>query len=224
MGDRPVTIRLLDLPVTLRDIAAMQTQAIVEAACTVSDELEHDIIPEILVPMISTATELRKVKATMLEAAKHTMEKLGKELEIQIGAMIETPRAALVADKIAAECDFFSFGTNDLTQMVFGISRDSEATGVIATYVDNGILRENPFKTLDINGVGRLMELAAKMGKHEKARLKLGICGAQASDARSIEFCHKIGMNYLSCPPDRVPAAKLAAAQAAVKFEKDEEK
>ncbi len=224
MGDRPVTIRLFDLPVTLRDIAAMQTQAIVEAACTVSDELEHDIIPEILVPMISTATELRKVKATILEAAKHTMEKLGKELEIQIGAMIETPRAALVADKIAAECDFFSFGTNDLTQMVFGISRDSEATGVIATYVDNGILRENPFKTLDINGVGRLMELAAKMGKHEKARLKLGICGAQASDARSIEFCHKIGMNYLSCPPDRVPAAKLAAAQAAVKFEQDEEK
>ncbi len=224
MGDRPVTIRILDLPVTLRDMTAMQVQAIIEAAATVSQETEHDIVPEILVPMISTASELRKVRDTIMEAAGSTMDKLDRQMEIQVGAMIETPRAALVADKIAAECDFFSFGTNDLTQMVFGLARDSETSGVISTYVDNGILRENPFKTLDIYGVGRLMEFAAKMGKHEKQRLKLAICGAQASDARSIEFCHKIGMNYLSCPPDRVPAAKLAAAQAAVKFEKDEEK
>lgn len=219
MGEKSVTIRLLDLPVTLPEITEMQTEAIIEAALKVSEETESDIKIEILVPMISTIEELRRVKKTIGEAAKACTANSDKKPDILIGTMIETPRAALIADKIAAECDFFSFGTNDLTQMVFGLSREAEASGVIENYVENGILSEDPFKTLDTDGVGRLVELAASIGKHTKQRLKLGICGDQASDSRSIDFCHRIGINYLSCPPGKVPAAKLAAAQAAVRNE-----
>lgn len=219
MGEKSVTIRLLDLPVTLPEITEMQTEAIIEAALKVSEETESDIKIEILVPMISTIEELRRVKKTIGEAAKACTANSDKKPDILIGTMIETPRAALIADKIAAECDFFSFGTNDLTQMVFGLSREAEASGVIENYVENGILSEDPFKTLDTDGVGRLVELAASIGKHTKQRLKLGICGDQASDSRTIDFCHRIGINYLSCPPGKVPAAKLAAAQAAVRNE-----
>ncbi len=219
MGENPVTIRLLDLPVTLRDVTAMQTEAIIEAAQKAKEATDAEIKAEILVPMISTVAELQKVKAAVLEAARRCADKSGKNCEIQLGAMIETPRAALIADKLAEECDFFSFGTNDLTQMVFGISRDTEASGVIANYVENEILTQNPFETLDIDGVGRLMEFAAKAGKHTKPRLKLAICGKQASDGRSIDFCHRIGMSYISCLPGMVPAAKLAAAQAAARNE-----
>ncbi len=219
MGENPVTIRLLDLPVTLRDVTAMQTEAIIEAAQKAKEATEGEIKAEILVPMISTVAELQKVKAAVLEAARRCADKSGRTFEIQLGAMIETPRAALIADKLAEECDFFSFGTNDLTQMVFGISRDTEASGVIANYVENEILTQNPFETLDIDGVGRLMEFAAKAGKHTKPRLKLAICGKQASDGRSIDFCHRIGMSYISCLPGMVPAAKLAAAQAAARNE-----
>ena len=219
MGERPVTIRLLDLPVTLPEITEMQTEAVIEAALKVSEETESDIKIEILIPMISTLEELRRVKKTISEAAKACTADSDNNPDILIGTMIETPRAALIADKIAAECDFFSFGTNDLTQMVFGLSREAEASGVIENYVENGILSEDPFKTLDTDGVGRLVELAASIGKHTKQKLKLGICGNQASDSRTIDFCHRIGINYLSCPPGRVPAAKLAAAQAAVRNE-----
>lgn len=219
MGERPVTIRLLDLPVTLPEITEMQTEAVIEAALKVSKETESDIKIEILIPMISTLEELRRVKKTISEAAKACTADSDNNPDILIGTMIETPRAALIADKIAAECDFFSFGTNDLTQMVFGFSREAEASGVIENYVENGILSEDPFKTLDTDGVGRLVELAASIGKHTKQKLKLGICGNQASDSRTIDFCHRIGINYLSCPPGRVPAAKLAAAQAAVRNE-----
>lgn len=219
MGDKPVTIRLLDLPVTLPEITEIQTEAIIDAAVTVGKEIERDIQIEILVPMVSTIEEFKRVKRTVENAARKCTPEAEKKPELLIGTMIETPRAALIADKIAAECDFFSFGTNDLTQMVFGLSRDEEATSVIEDYVNNGILKENPFKTLDLDGVGRLVELAASMGKHTKSKLKLGICGEQASDVKTIEFCHKIGMNYLSCQPAKVPAAKLAAAQAAVRNE-----
>ena len=169
--------------------------------------------------MISTLEEFQKVKNTIAEAIKSAAGDSEKRPNVLIGVMIETPRAALIADKIAAECDFFSFGTNDLTQMVFGISRKDATSEVIGNYVEKGILKENPFKTLDIDGVGRLMEFAATAGKHTKPRLRLAICGQQASDARSIEFCHRIGMNYISCLPSMVPAAKLAAAQAAVRNE-----
>ena len=219
MGEMPVTIRLLDIPVTRPEITKMQTEAIVEAAQRVGQETEREIEIELLVPMISTLEEFQRVKNTVTEAIKSGTGDSDKKPNVLIGVMIETPRAALVADKIAAECDFFSFGTNDLTQMVFGISRNNATSEIIGKYVEDGILKENPFKTLDIDGVGRLMKFAATAGKHTKPRLKLAICGEQASDARSIEFCHQIGMNYVSCPPSRVPAAKLAAAQAAVRNE-----
>lgn len=219
MGEKPVTIRLLDLPVTLPEITEIQTEAIIEAALAVGKETENNIEIEILVPMVSTLEEFKRVKKRVEKAAMRCTQNVEHKPEILVGTMIETPRAALIADKIAAECDFFSFGTNDLTQMVFGLSRDEEATDVIEDYIANGILKENPFRTLDVDGVGRLVEFAASMGRHTKPKLKLGICGEQASDARSIEFCHKIGMNYLSCQPAKVPAAKLAAAQAAVRNE-----
>ncbi len=219
MGEMPVTIRLLDIPVTMPEITKMQTEAIVEAAQRVGRETEREIEIELLVPMISTLEEFRRVKSTVTEAIKSCGCDADKKPNVLLGVMIETPRAALIADKIAAECDFFSFGTNDLTQMVFGISRNDATSEIIGKYVEDGILRENPFKTLDIDGVGRLMKFAVTAGKHAKPRLKLAICGEQASDARSIEFCHQIGMNYISCPPSRVPAAKLAAAQAAVRNE-----
>lgn len=219
MGEKPVTIRLLDIPVTLPEITEIQTEAIIEAALAVGEETEKDMEIEILVPMVSTLEEFKRVKRRVEKAVLRCTQNAEHKPEILLGTMIETPRAALIADKIAAECDFFSFGTNDLTQMVFGLSRDEEAASVIDDYIANGILKENPFKTLDIDGVGRLVEFAASMGKHAKAKLKLGICGEQAADVKSIEFCHKIGMNYLSCAPAKVPAAKLAAAQAAVRNE-----
>lgn len=244
MGERPVTIRLLDLPINdilpmeeenpmlgnrgcrlelaMPKIAEAQTEAVIEAALEVRREIEAEIIPEILIPMVSTMEELRMVKTVVKAAAESCIKASGEEMEYLIGTMIETPRAALTADKIAQESDFFSFGTNDLTQMVYGLSR--EDTGmIIDTYVEKGILYENPFRTLDLDGVGRLVELAAVTGKRAHPRLKLGICGEQASDPRSIEFCHKIGMNYLSCAPVKVPTTKLAAAQAAVKAAGSEE-
>ncbi len=219
MGEMPVTIRLLDIPVTMPEITKMQTEAVLEAALKVGRETEREMEIELLVPMISTLEEFRRVKNTITEALKSCTGDSDKKPNVLIGVMIETPRAALIADKIAAECDFFSFGTNDLTQMVFGISRKDATSEVVENYVEKGILRENPFETLDIDGVGRLMKFAATAGKHTKPRLKLAICGEQASDARSIDFCHQIGMNYISCTLERVPAAKLAAAQAAVRSE-----
>ena len=219
MGEMPVTIRLLDIPVTMPEITKMQTEAVLEAALKVGRETEREMEIELLVPMISTLEEFRRVKNTITEAIKSCTGDSDKKPNVLIGVMIETPRAALIADKIASECDFFSFGTNDLTQMVFGISRKDATSEVVENYVEKGILRENPFETLDIDGVGRLMKFAATAGKHTKPRLKLAICGEQASDARSIDFCHQIGMNYISCTPERVPAAKLAAAQAAVRSE-----
>lgn len=244
MGERPVTIRLLDLPINdilpmeeenpmlgnrgcrlelaMPKIAEAQTEAVIEAALEVRSEIGADIVPEILIPMVSTLEELRMVKTVVKAAAESCIKASGEKMEYLIGTMIETPRAALTADKIAQESDFFSFGTNDLTQMVYGLSREDMGM-IIETYVEKGVLHENPFRTLDLDGVGRLVELAAVTGKRAYPRLKLGICGEQASDSRSIEFCHKIGMNYLSCAPIKVPTTKLAAAQAAVKAAENEE-
>lgn len=240
MGERPVAIRLLDLP--MNDILPMeeenpmlgnrgcrlelampyiteaQTEAVVEAAIEVKRESGIEVQPEILIPMISTQEELAHVKNLVMTAAKRCMEAYEETVELAVGTMIETPRAALTADKIAAESDFFSFGTNDLTQMVYGLSRE-DAGLIVDTYIEKGILKQNPFKSLDTDGVGRLVELAAVGGKRVKPKLKLGICGEQACDPASIEFCHCIGMSYLSVSPLKVPIAKLAAAQAAVRNE-----
>lgn len=240
MGENPVTIRLLDLPMNdilpmeeenpmlgnrgcrlelaMPDITAAQTEAIAEAAIEIKNESGVEVHPEILIPMVTTEEELIQVRTIILDAAQKCMEAAETQIELSVGTMIETPRAALTADKIALVSDFFSFGTNDLTQFVYGLSRE-DAGMIVDTYMQRGILKENPFKVLDAEGVGRLVELAAANGKHTKPKLKLGICGSQACDPASIEFCHKIGMNYLSVAPLKVPIAKLAAAQAAVRNE-----
>ena len=245
MKERPVTIRLLDIPINdivpmeevnpmlglrgarleleMPRIAEAQTEAIIEAALEVRDELGIEIEPEILIPMVSSRREFLMIRTIVSAAAQSLLKAKETEMNYIIGAMIETPRAALTASYLAQEADFFSFGTNDLTQMVYGLSRE-DAPSIIQTYVEKGVLTKNPFLAIDFYGVGRLVDMATREGKKANSKLKIGICGEQASDPESIEFCHKIGMNYLSCPPDRVPAAKLAAAQAAVKFEKDEEK
>lgn len=240
MGERPIAFRLLDLP--MNDILPMeeenpmlgnrgcrlelampyiseaQTEAIVEAAIEVKQESGIDITPEILIPMISTQEELLQVKEIITNAAQRCMREKGENIELLIGSMIETPRAALTADKIAVDSDFFSFGTNDMTQLVYGLSRE-DAGMIVDSYIEKDILNRNPFRVLDLEGVGRLVELAAISGRHTKPKLKLGICGEQASDPASIEFFHRIGMTYLSVPPMKLPIARLAAAQAAVRNE-----
>ncbi len=263
MGERPVTIRLLDPPlheflpqnkedirelaalmdvsyrklsakvaelreinpmlgkrgcrlaIMAPEIAVMQTEAIIEAAIEVKKEDNVEIVPEIMIPLVGSAAELAAVKRMVVEAAGRCIEKSGIDMTYQVGTMIETPRAALTADEIAMEAEFFSFGTNDLTQMTFGFSRDDTAK-LIRSYIQNGIMDEDPFRSLDMGGVAKLIEMAVTLGKHVKPRLKLGICGEHGGDPRTIEFCHNLGMNYVSCSPFRVPVARLSAAQSAV--------
>jgi len=269
LGDRPVTIRLLDPPlheflpktdteidqlskeagvsrehiieqveklrefnpmlgnrgcrlaVEFPEIAEMQTEAIISAALEVADETGTEIIPEIMIPLVGTAAELANVKETVVNAARNTMVKMGRDIEYKVGTMIEIPRAALTADEIAAEAEFFSFGTNDLTQMTYGFSRDDTAD-LIGDYVDAGILESDPFKTLDTVGVGRLMKYAAQYGRKRRPDLKIGICGEHGGDPKSIEFCNSIGLDYVSCSPYRVPVARVAAAQAVIKQSMEE--
>ena len=264
MGERPVTIRLLDPPlheflpqdkddienlagimgvsyeklaakvnelhelnpmlgnrgcrlaVTHPEIAVMQTEAIIDAAIEVSCEEGVDIIPEIMIPLIGSKAELAAVKKVVVETADRCISYAGVEMSYLVGTMIETPRAALAAGSIAAEAEFFSFGTNDLTQMTFGFSRDDTGK-LIEEYVRQGIMEDDPFQTLDVEGVGKLMEMAVSLGRQTRPNLKLGICGEHGGDPRTIEFCHKTGLNYVSCSPYRVPVARLSAAQAAVK-------
>ena len=264
MGERPVTIRLLDPPlheflpqdkddienlagimgvsyeklaakvnelhelnpmlgnrgcrlaVTHPEIAVMQTEAIIDAAIEVSCEEGVDIIPEIMIPLIGSKAELAAVKKVVVETADRCLSYAGVEMSYLVGTMIETPRAALAAGSIAAEAEFFSFGTNDLTQMTFGFSRDDTGK-LIEEYVRQGIMEDDPFQTLDVEGVGKLMEMAVSLGRQTRPNLKLGICGEHGGDPRTIEFCHKTGLNYVSCSPYRVPVARLSAAQAAVK-------
>lgn len=264
MGDRPVTIRLLDPPlheflpqdkediqelaeimgvsyeklsakvqelhelnpmlgnrgcrlaVTHPEIAVMQTEAIIDAAIEVSREEDIDIIPEIMIPLVGSQAELAAVKKVVVETADRCIRDAGAGMEYMVGTMIETPRAALAAGSIAAEAEFFSFGTNDLTQMTFGFSRDDTGK-LIEEYVRQGILEDDPFQTLDTDGVGKLIEMAVSQGRQTRPNLKLGICGEHGGDPRTIEFCHETGLNYVSCSPYRVPVARLSAAQAAVK-------
>ncbi|NLO82686.1 MAG: pyruvate, phosphate dikinase [Clostridiales bacterium] len=264
MGDRPVTIRLLDPPlheflphddddirelaqemgisfeelkatvvklqefnpmlghrgcrlaVTYPEIAEMQTRAIIEAAIEVMQEKGISILPEIMIPLVGEAKELKYVKDVVVKTAEAVMNEKGIKVDYMVGTMIEVPRAALTADEIAREAEFFSFGTNDLTQMVFGFSRD-DAGKFLEEYYNKNIFESDPFARIDQVGVGKLMKMAVELGKATRPDIKLGICGEHGGDPSSVEFCHNIGLNYVSCSPYRIPIARLAAAQAALK-------
>ena len=265
MGERPVTIRLLDPPlhefmpntdeefevlaketgktveelkikakglhelnpmmghrgcrlaVSYPEIAEMQTRAIIEAAIEVSKEKGIEIVPEIMIPLIGEIKELKYVKEVVVKTANKVMEEKGKTLKYLVGTMIEIPRAALTADQIASEAEFFSFGTNDLTQMTYGLSRD-DAGKILADYIDKNIYECDPTARLDRTGVGLLMQMALEKAKPVRPDIHLGICGEHGGDPSSVEFCHMIGLDYVSCSPFRVPIARLAAAQAEISF------
>ena len=264
MGDRPVTIRLLDPPlheflphtpeeiqllseqinipyeklfakveelhefnpmlghrgcrlaVTYPEIAEMQAEAIILAAIEVKRETGRAIVPEIMIPLVGLEKELAYVKKVVEDKVKATIKKEGIDVDYKIGTMIEVPRAALTADEIAREAEFFSFGTNDLTQMTFGFSRD-DAGKFIKAYRDKNLFEEDPFQTLDQVGVGKLVEMACVLGRKTRPNIKLGICGEHGGDPKTVEYCYGIGLDYVSCSPFRVPIARLAAAQAVVK-------
>lgn len=203
------------LSVTYPEIARMQTRAVIEAAIEVKQEKGFDIVPEIMVPLVGDKKELKFVKDVIVETAEQVKAEKGSDLRYIVGTMIEIPRAALLANEIAEEAEFFSFGTNDLTQMTFGFSRD-DAGKFLVDYYKSKIYESDPFARLDQNGVGQLVEMAAKKGRAVKPGLKLGICGEHGGDPSSVEFCHKVGLDYVSCSPFRVPIARLAAAQAAI--------
>ena len=204
------------LAVSYPEIAEMQTRAVIEAAIEVKKNKGYNIVPEIMIPLIGEIKELKYVKNVVVETAKTVMEEKGVQLDYKVGTMIEIPRAALTADKIAEEAEFFSFGTNDLTQMTFGFSRD-DAAKFLKDYYEKGIYEQDPFAKLDQEGVGELMRIACEKGKVTRPDIKLGICGEHGGDPSSVEFCHNLGLNYVSCSPYRVPLARLAAAQAQVK-------
>jgi pyruvate,orthophosphate dikinase len=202
------------LAVTYPEIAEMQARAIIEAAINVNKD-GMNVIPEIMIPLVGELKELKYVKDVIVKTANEIIEKAGTKLEYSVGTMIEVPRAALMADEIATEADFFSFGTNDLTQMAFGFSRD-DAGKFLEDYYNKKIFESDPFAKLDQNGVGKLVKMAVELGKKTRPNIKLGICGEHGGDPASVEFCHNIGLNYVSCSPFRVPIARLAAAQAVV--------
>ncbi|MGN1020130.1 MAG: pyruvate, phosphate dikinase [Aristaeellaceae bacterium] len=203
------------LAVTYPEIAEMQTRAVMQAAINVKRECGYDIVPEIMIPLVGSRKELAYVKSIVVETAKKVFEEQGMELPYHVGTMIEIPRAAVTADEIAEEAEFFSFGTNDLTQMTFGFSRD-DAGKFLDSYYSAKIFESDPFARLDTDGVGKLVEMAAKLGRQTRPDIKLGICGEHGGDPSSVMFCHKVGLNYVSCSPFRVPIARLAAAHAAI--------
>ena len=204
------------LAVTYPEIAEMQTRAVIEAAIEVKNEKGYDIVPEIMIPLVGEVKELKFVKDIVDSTAKAVMNEKGITIEYHVGTMIEIPRAALTADEIAKEAEFFSFGTNDLTQMTFGFSRD-DAGKFLNDYYERKIYEQDPFAKLDQVGVGQLVKMAAEKGRATRPNIKLGICGEHGGDPSSVEFCHNVGLNYVSCSPLRVPLARLAAAQAQVK-------
>ena len=204
------------LAITYPEIARMQTRAVIEAAIEVNKE-GMNVVPEIMIPLVAEVKELKYVREIVCETADSIIKEQGVKLDYKVGTMIEIPRAALTADKIAEEAEFFSFGTNDLTQMTYGFSRD-DATKFLPYYYEKQILESDPFARLDQAGVGQLVEMATRKGRSTRSDIKLGICGEHGGDPSSVEFCHKLGLNYVSCSPFRVPIARLAAAQAAVKF------
>ena len=203
------------LAITYPEIARMQTRAVIEAAIEVNKE-GMNVVPEIMIPLVAEVKELKYVREIVCETADAIIKEQGVKLDYKVGTMIEIPRAALTADKIAEEAEFFSFGTNDLTQMTYGFSRD-DATKFLPYYYEKQILESDPFARLDQAGVGQLVEMATRKGRSTRSDIKLGICGEHGGDPSSVEFCHKLGLNYVSCSPFRVPIARLAAAQAAVK-------
>ena len=205
------------LAVTFPEIAAMQTRAVIKAALNIkAKHPDWDMVPEIMIPLVGEVKELAFVKKTVVETADAIIKAAGSDMKYKVGTMIEIPRAALTADQIAKEAEFFSFGTNDLTQMTFGFSRD-DAGKFLDAYYANKIYESDPFARLDQTGVGRLVEMACKLGRQTRPDLKLGICGEHGGDPSSVEFCHNVGLDYVSCSPFRVPIARLAAAQAAIK-------
>ena len=204
------------LAVTYPEIAKMQTRALMEAAIEVKAEDGYDIVPEIMIPLVGEKKELKFVKDVVIETAEQVKKEKGSDIEYHIGTMIEIPRAALLADEIAEEAEFFSFGTNDLTQMTFGFSRD-DAGKFLDSYYKAKIYEQDPFAKLDQKGVGQLVKMAVEKGKATRPNIKLGICGEHGGEPSSVEFCHNTGLTYVSCSPFRVPIARLAAAQAAIK-------
>jgi len=205
------------LAVTYPEIAAMQTRAVIKAALNVQKRHpEWKIVPEIMIPLVGEVKELRYVKNVVTSTADELIKAAKSDMKYLVGTMIEIPRAALTADEIAKEAAFFSFGTNDLTQMTFGFSRD-DAGKFLGAYYDKKIYENDPFAKLDQTGVGKLVDLAAKLGREANPDIHLGICGEHGGDPSSVEFCHKVGLDYVSCSPFRVPIACLAAAQAAIK-------
>jgi pyruvate,orthophosphate dikinase len=205
------------LAVTYPEILVMQVTAIVEAVIKCKKK-GIDAKPEIMIPLVGTREELvqlRELAASTIKTIKKK-ERFKGSLNIPIGTMIEIPRAAIVADQIAEDADFFSFGTNDLTQLTYGFSRD-DINSFLPHYLDDGILIRDPFQTIDFDGVGKLIEMGVNGGRSVKPTLKIGICGEHGGDPKSVEFCHNVGLNYVSCSPFRVPTARLAAAQAAIK-------
>jgi pyruvate,orthophosphate dikinase len=203
------------LGIVYPDIYQMQVQAIIEAACNMKKK-GIKVIPEIMVPLVGTEGEMSTLKRDIETVAKSVMARKNIKVNYKIGTMIEIPRAALIADKIAKHAEFFSFGTNDLTQMAFGYSRDDVGT-FVPQFTNRGILEKDPFQVLDQEGIGQLVQIGIKKGRQTKPDLKIGICGEHGGDPPSIEFCHRSGMDYVSCSPYRVPIARLATAQAVIK-------
>jgi pyruvate,orthophosphate dikinase len=203
------------LGITYPEITEMQARAIMEAACKLTKE-GVKVYPEIMIPLIGTKAELADQKAVVVRIADEVQKEAGVKVDYMVGTMIEIPRAALTADEVAEEAEFFSFGTNDLTQMAFGYSRD-DAGKFLAEYLERGVLTEDPFQVLDQTGVGQLVEMAVQKGRSTKKDLKIGICGEHGGEPKSVAFCHRVGMNYVSCSPYRVPIARLAAAQEALR-------
>jgi pyruvate,orthophosphate dikinase len=203
------------LAVTYPAICRMQARAIIEAALNVRKK-GVVVLPEIMIPLVGAVTELKVVKDEIIDEIEKVFKEKKAKIKYMIGTMIEVPRAALTADEIATEAEFFSFGTNDLTQMTMGFSRD-DAGKFLAEYVNKGIYDVDPFQKLDEDGVGKLVEMGTKLGRKTRKKLKVGICGEHGGEPDSIDFCHRVGMDYVSCSPFRVPIARLAAAQAAVK-------
>jgi pyruvate,orthophosphate dikinase len=208
-------LRGVRLGITRPDLTRMQVRAIFEAACVVSRE-GIDVRPEIMIPLTCHVAELKQQRTVLEAEAQAVMQNHGINVRYKFGTMIEVPRAALTAGQIAEYADFFSFGTNDLTQMTFGISRDDAEGGFLNDYLAQGILEDNPFATIDRNGVGELMRIALEKARVARPDLEVGICGEHGGEPKSVAICHELGLNYVSCSPFRVPVARLAAAQAAI--------
>jgi pyruvate,orthophosphate dikinase len=204
------------LTITYPEIAEMQAEAIIMAAIELKKEKGLEVVPEIMIPLVGNVKELAYVKKYVVETIEKVFEREGEKVDYIVGTMIEIPRAALTADEVAGEADFFSFGTNDLTQMTLGFSRDDTGK-IINEYIEKGVFEEDPFQSLDQTGVGQLVEMAVQKGRKVNPYLKLGICGEHGGDPASIDFCHRVGLDYVSCSPFRVPIARLAAAQAVVR-------